>query len=152
MKSKMQRIHYLAAEIFFYSYDNYDGHLGGNERFDGIMPKEARILDKALDGSIDVKDLASRLDVDEDGLIDLLSRVKTAREIVDAESPAEGFREAVRQSVANAVKEGLTDADAVDALVGQICYRVADLGFLLKQRGGRLDQYSEELRSENPVD
>jgi hypothetical protein len=36
--------------------------------------------------------------------------------------------------------------------VGQICYRVADLGFLLKQREERLDQYSEELRSENPVD
>ena len=28
MKSRMERIHYLAAEIFFYSYDNYDGHLG----------------------------------------------------------------------------------------------------------------------------
>ena len=150
MKSKMKRIHYLAAEIFFYSYDNYDGHLGGNERFDGIMPKEARILDKALDGSIDVKDLASRLHVDEDGLIDLLSKAKTARKIVDADNPAKGFREALRQTVDYAVKEGLTGEDAVEALVGQICYRVADLGFLIKQREEQLEQYSEELRHEAP--
>ena len=144
----MERIHYLAAEIFFYSYDNYDDHLGINERFDRLMPNDARLLDAALDGDFDAKDLAKRLDVDEDELIELLARAKNGRTIVDAASPAQGFREAVKQSIEFAVKKGLDDPAAIDALAGQICYRAADLSFLLKANGERLEQYSEELRHE----
>ena len=148
----MERIHYLAAEIFFYSYDNYDGHLGINERFDRLMPEDARLLDAALEGNFDSKDLAKRLDVDEDGLIDLLARAKNARKIVDADSPAHGFREAVKQSIEYAVKRGLDNPAAVEALAGQICYRAADLSFLLKANGERLEQYSEELRHEKSAE
>ena len=36
----MDRIQFLAAETFHYSYDNYDDHLGVNERFDRLMPKQ----------------------------------------------------------------------------------------------------------------
>jgi hypothetical protein len=39
----MERIHLLAAEIFKYSYANYDNHLGINERFDRLMPHDAEI-------------------------------------------------------------------------------------------------------------
>lgn len=148
----MKRIHYLAAEIFFYSYDNYDGHLGINERFDRLMPDDARDLDAALDGDLDLKDLAVRLDVDEDVLLELLARAKNARKIVDAGNPAEGFREAVKQSIENAVSEGLDDPAAIEALAGQICYRAADLSFLLKSRGERLEQYSEALREEGSIE
>ena len=90
--------------------------------------------------------------MDEDGLLDLLARAKNARKIVDAESPAEGFREAVRQSIKYAVDKGLDDPAAIDALAGQICYRAADLSFLLKEGGERLEQYSEELRREKSAD
>jgi len=144
----MKRIHYLAAKTFFYSYDNYDDHLGINERFDRLMPEEARVLEEALEGEIDINSLAKRLEVDEDGLLELLARAKNARRIVDASDPAEGFREAVRQSIEHAVKQGIQDEQAIQALAGQICYRAADLGFLLKQRGEQLCKYSEELRSE----
>ena len=144
----MDRIHYLAAEIFFYSYDNYDDHRGGNLRFDRLMPEDAKLLDAALNGPIDVADLARRLEVDEDGLIALLESAKKARRIVDAPSPAAAFREAVKQSIEHAVKEGLSGANAIEALTTQICYRAADLSFVLKQREDQLSQYSAELRHE----
>jgi hypothetical protein len=145
----MKRIHYLAAEIFFYSYDNYDNHLGVNERFDRLMPNDAKLLDAALDGPIDAAELARRLEVDEDELIGLLDRAKRARKIVDAPSPAAAFREAVKQSIAYAVKEGIGDAKTIESLTSQICYRAADLSFVLEKRDSRLAQYSEELRHEN---
>ena len=145
----MKRIHYLAAEIFFYSYDNYDGHLGINERFDRLMPEDARHLEEALDEKIDFDELKKRLEIDEDRTLELLARAKDARRIVDAPTPAAGFREAVLQVIEHSVKQGLDDPAALDALAGQICYRTADLSFLLKQNGESLEQYSEELRSIN---
>ena len=156
----MKRIHYLAAEIFFYSYDNYDAHLGINPRFDQQMPKQARILDQALDKAeageqeIDLSVLGRKLDLDEELTIDFLNRAKNARRIVDADSPAAGFREAVRQCIvlANTSSESESEdydkeTDPVEQLSEQICYRLADLSYLLKQRGERVEQYSEELRS-----
>lgn len=148
MNTEMERIHYLAAEIFFYSYDNYDGHLGINDRFDRLMPDDARLLDSALDGDIDAKALAKKLKMTEDDLIDYLQRTKNARKIVDAENLAEGFREGVKQSIQHALKKGIDNEADIDALVSQICYRAADLGFRLKQNGERLEQYSEDLRRE----
>jgi hypothetical protein len=44
----MERIHLLAAEIFRYSYANYDDHLGINERFDTLMPRDAELLETVL--------------------------------------------------------------------------------------------------------
>ena len=145
----MKRIHYLAAEIFFYSYDNYDGHLGINDRFDRMMPDDARLLDAALDGDFDAKGLAAKLKVTEDDLIEYLQRAKNARKIVDADSPADGFREGVKQSIQHALEKGIGDEAAIDALAGQICYRAADLSFRLKQNGERLEKYSEDLRRES---
>lgn len=142
----MKRIHYLAAEIFFYSYDNYDGHLGINDRFDRMMPNHAQLLDAALNGQFDAKKLAAKLEMTEDDLIEYLQRAKNARKIVDADNPAEGFREAIKQTIQHALKNGLNDEAAIDALTGQICYRAADLSFLLKQNEERLEQYSEALR------
>ncbi|MDA7882277.1 hypothetical protein N9A94_08220 [Akkermansiaceae bacterium] len=144
----MERIHYLAAEIFLYSYDNYYNHLGVNARFDKLMPEEARLLGEALDGEFDAGELAAKLKISADELIDRLQHAKDARKIVDAKSPAEGFREAVKQSIRHAAKKGLTNESEIDALAGQICYRAADLSFLLKEKEERLEQYSEELREE----
>ena len=145
----MKRIHYLAAEIFFYSYDNYAEHLGINDRFDRMMPDHARLLEAALDGNFAAKEMAAKLKVTEDNLIELLQRARNARKIVDADSPAEGFREGVKQSIEAALEQGINDEPDIDALAGQICYRTADLSFRLKQNGERLEQYSEELRHES---
>lgn len=146
---KVKRIHYLAAEVFFYSYDNYDDHLGINERFDRSMPDHARLLESGLDGKIDAGDLAAKMEISEDDVIEFLQRAKNARKIIDAESPAEGFREAVKQTIQTALEGGVKDEADIESLVGQICYRAADLGFLLKKSGERLEQYSEELRSDS---
>lgn len=45
----------------------------------------------------------------------------------------------------DAVANGFYDATAVETLVTQICYRAADLGFLIKQEGTSLARYSDEL-------
>ncbi len=145
----MKRVHYLAAEIFFYSYDNYDGHLGVCDRFDRTMPDCARLLYAALDGEFDAKELAAKLEVTEDDLIEYLQRTRNARRIVDSDSAAEGFREGVKQSIQHAFEKGIEGEAAINALVGQICYRAADLGFLLKQNGQRLEEFAEELRRES---
>lgn len=142
----MDRIHYLAAEIFSYSYDNYENHLGGNARFDRLMPEDARVLDAALDGPIDVESLKKKLKVDEDELISLLDRTKEARRIVDAPTPASAFREGVKQSIEYALKNGLSTERSIDELTTQICYRAADLSFVLKERDEPIAKYSEELR------
>src|SRR5262249_8731671 len=50
----VNRYQLLAAEIFAYSYDNYQDHLGiGNIRFDKLMPDEARNL---AEGKRDIVD------------------------------------------------------------------------------------------------
>ena len=44
----MNRAQLLAAEIIGYSFANYQDHLGiGNVRYDRLMPKTARTLEKA---------------------------------------------------------------------------------------------------------
>ena len=145
----MKRIHYLAAEIFFYSYENYAGHLGLNDRFDQLMPDQARFLDSALDGDeTDPAKLAAQLEVTEDELIEYLQRAKNARKIVDAKNSAEGFREGVKQSIEGALERGINGKTEIDTLTGQICYRAADLGFRLKESGEQLEVYSEDLRWE----
>src|SRR5207249_4163991 len=45
------------------------------------------------------------------------------------------FRNAVRFSIQDAVREGLHDAESIEALVTQICYRAADLAYVLHTRG-----------------
>jgi hypothetical protein len=46
------------------------------------------------------------------------------------------------------VAQGLKDEQAVERLVTQICYRAADLAYLLKQEGTTLSRYSRHLRRE----
>lgn len=112
------------------------------------MPEDARLLDAAIDGNFALKESALKLKVSEDDLLDLLVRAKDARRIVDADTPAEGFREGVCQSIKRALKEGLNDDASIDRLVRQICYRAADFGFLLQQEDKELQDYSDVLRFE----
>lgn len=56
-----------------------------------------------------------------------------------------------RKSIRHALQEGLETEDDVEALVVQICYRAADLGYLLDMTDERLAEYSEALRKEPGV-
>lgn len=44
----MDRLKLLAAEIYGYSFANYEDHLGiGNERYERLMPQTAETLETA---------------------------------------------------------------------------------------------------------
>jgi hypothetical protein len=91
------------------------------------------------------------LEVDVVRAEELLAALQRAREVVDAENPAEAFRNGVRFSIRHAVEEGLHGPEAIEKLVTQICYRAADLAFLLDRAGTALSRYSRHLRREPGV-
>jgi hypothetical protein len=145
----VDRYQLLAAEIHGYSYANYKDHLGiGNVRYDRLMPKVARTLERADKEGWSVERVARELKVDAEEAEDSLRAYRRARDVVDAENPAESFRWGVRQSIEHAVAEGLGDEASIERLVMQICYRAADLAYLLKQEGQSLSRYSRHLRRE----
>lgn len=140
----------LAAETFGYSYASYEDNLG-NPRFDELLPQEVDLLEQAEREGWDDERLAGALETgDED--ISLRRRLfRRAVEIVDAPTPVESFRRAVRFSIQEAVAEGLEGQEAIENLVGDICSRAADLGYLLDVTGEPLVVYSEELRHEEEL-
>jgi hypothetical protein len=81
-----------------------------------------------------------------------LLALERARKLAHAENPAESFHWAVRQSIEAAVERGLSEAESIDRLTIQICYRAADLGYILKQNGEVLSRYSRRLRREPDVE
>jgi hypothetical protein len=81
----------------------------------------------------------------------LTAAFRRARQIVDAENPAELFRNAVRFSIQDAAHDGLKDAESIEDLVTQICFRAADLAFVLQMRNEPLFRYSRHLRKESGV-
>jgi hypothetical protein len=149
----MEREKLLAAEIFGYSFANYEDHLGiGNIRYERLMPETVRTLEKAAQENWPTSRLAEELKVTVDEARDFVRGFERARQIVDAENPAESFRNAVRFSIQDAVRGGLANQESIEALVTQICFRAADLAFLLKIRGEPLSRYSRHLRKELDVE
>lgn len=148
----MERIHLLAAEIFKYSYANYKDHLGINERFDRLMPLDAKMLELAINEGWPIEKVAKKLQTSEKNAQDILNATREALDIIDASNPAESFRKAVQQSICYALADGLNNEDAIERLVRQICYRAADLGLLLDRAGHKLSQYSRHLRKEPGVE
>ncbi|MFC2172484.1 hypothetical protein ACFLU6_07610 [Acidobacteriota bacterium] len=149
MSRELSRIQLLTAEIHNYSYDNYYDHLGiGNVRFEKIMPNVAKTLERAARENWSLERTAKKLDIDIDKAQNLLEAYHEALEIIDAEDPSESFRAGVRHSIERAIKKGLGDPDSIENLVRQICYRTADLSFLLAQRDVPLSRYSRHLRKE----
>ncbi|RJQ45081.1 MAG: hypothetical protein C4538_09030 [Nitrospiraceae bacterium] len=145
----MNRRQLLAAETFRYSYANYADHLGiGNIRFDKLMPQDIDILEQADSEGWDKGKLAKALDRDEEQAAILMENYQQAKDIIDAPNRAESFRRSVRYSVKYALKEGLKTDEDIDKLVVQLCYRVADLAYLLDLEEEKLSDYSEELRKD----
>ena len=111
------------------------------------MPDDVDILEKAEREKWDPSRLAQALGVPKESVAAIQRSYGEAKEIVDAPGPAESFRRGIRVSIQHAVEEGLEDRSSIESLVTQICYRAADLGFLLDMEGRRrLSDYSEELR------
>ena len=148
----MDRYQLLAAEIFGYSYANYEDHLRiGNIRYDKLMPDDARTLERAEAEGWSLDQIGQALEVDRDQAAVSLQAFRHAREVVDAENPAESFRNAVRQVIEAAVAKGLKDDESIEDVVIQICYRAADLGYRLDREGKPLSRYSRHLRREPDV-
>ncbi len=149
----MDRRELLAAETFHYSYANYDDHLGiGNIRFDKLMPDDVDTLEQDAQEGWDDARLAEALEIEVDKVELWRESYRRAKDIVDAPTPAESFRRGVRYSIQDAVEEGLAGEEAIERLVTQICYRAADLGYLLDMEELLLSDYSRELREESPAD
>ncbi len=91
--------------------------------------------------------LAGALEISPDEVPRYRQAYARAVQVVDAPDPAEAFRRGVRQSLQTELADyGLDEAD-VEEVVAQICYRAADLGYLLERDGRPLASYSEKLRS-----
>jgi len=149
----VNRAQLLAAEIFGYSFANYADHLGiGNVRYERLMPEDAETLETAEREGWPASQIAVALEVDVERAEGLLVAFQRAREVVDAENPAEAFRNGVRFSIWHALEEGLHDPESIEKLVTQICYRAADLAFLLEREGKTLSRYSRHLRREPGVE
>jgi hypothetical protein len=145
----MNRRFLLAAETFNYSFDKYADKLEIRaERFTRLMPGDIDILDKADRDNWTLEQLAGKLNVAPEQADILRGQYEKAKKIIDAPSPAESFRRGVRYSIRNAMDEGLKSDTDLEKLVVQICYRAADLSYLLDLRDQKLSEYSEELREE----
>ncbi len=149
----MNRKQLLAAETFAYSYANYENHLGiDNVRFDELMPNDIDTLEQAEQEDWDDARLAEALEVEEEDVEFWRVSYQRAKEIVDAPNPAEAFRQGVRYTIVDAIEEGLSTEDDIEALVTQICYRAADLAYLLDLEEKPLSDYSEILRETPEMD
>lgn len=148
--NELDRWELLAAETYSYSYDHYAGHRG-NARFDRYMPDDVRVLDRAIRESWPLDRIAKELERSEEEASLLLDAFRDALEVVDAPTPADSFRRAVRQVIKRALAEGIHSEEQIEALVIQICYRAADLSFLLRSRNEPLHKYSDLLRREPGV-
>ncbi len=152
-KRTMTREQLLAAEVFGYSFANYQDHLGiGNERYERLMPTSAMVLERATRDSWSLSRIAAELDTDEENAQDLRNAYRRAIAVIDAPNAAEAFRNAVRFTIRDAAAEGLSTDEVIEKLVTQICYRTADLAYLLDREGKPLSCYSRHLRREPNVE
>jgi hypothetical protein len=150
--TKMNKDQLLAAETFSYSYANYDDHLGiGNERFDKLMPNDIKMLQTAEQEGWDIGRLADMLELEVENTEKLVKQYQRAKEIVFAPNAATSFQIGVKHSFENALEQGLSTTEDINELVEQICYRAADLAYLLDVEGKELSDYSEFLRGRNLI-
>src|SRR2546427_13191358 len=113
------------------------------------MPEDVEPLEPAGGEGGPAATIAAALEVDVERAEELLEAFQRAREVVDAENPAEAFRNGVRFSIWHALDEGLGDPEAIEKLGTRICYCAANLAFLLEREGKALSRYPRHLRRES---
>lgn len=149
----MKRAELIAAEVYGYSYQHYQEKLEMNHpRFRKFMPDTIPILEKAEKETWTKEKLSQALDIPAEQIPGLLDSFRQAIDIVDSSNPAESFRRSIKHSIINALSEGLKNEKEIEKLVVQICYRAADLGYLIDQKGKRLTDYSIDLRCEPGIE
>jgi hypothetical protein len=149
----MNREELLAAEVYGYSYQHYQEKLEMNHpRFKKLMPETISILEKAEKENWAEEKLSKALDIPSEHVAGLLDSFRQAIDIVDAPTPAVSFRRSVKNTIMNALPEGLYSEKDIEKLAIQICYRTADLGYLIDQREQKLTDYSEDLRWEPDIE
>lgn len=148
----MERIHLLAAEIFRYSYANYEGHLGADHRFDKTMPEDAAMLETAVKEEWPVEKVAEKLDISNETANEVLHATFEAIEVVNAESPTDSFRKAVENTLRYALTVGIDNDEDIMRLVDQISYRAADLSYLLEMEDKKIADYSMSLTEPSVCD
>jgi len=143
----MNRYRYIAAEMYGYSYDEYQKKLSiGNTRFTKYMPETVEIIEKAVEENWDHEKIARVLEVELKNVPEWIDSFLHAKEIVDSKHAAESFKNAVKRSIIHTLELGLDTETNIDNLVEQICYRAADFGYLLKKEKKHIDDYSRYLR------
>jgi hypothetical protein len=135
----------IAAELYAYSLANYSDHLG-NERFTRYMPENVDLLERAVKEGWDNERIAKELDMEIEGVPQLIDRLADAHKVIDAPNASESFRESVRQQLVELLRDKVTDEKELEKIVVQMCYCASDLGCLLEWEGKRLVDYSEWLR------
>ena len=104
-RRQLTRKKMLAAEIYGYSYDNYENHLGiGNIRFEKLMLDDVDILERAERDDWDSSPLAKAMDIPDENVASFQRLYREANEIVDAPTPVESFRSGVRCSIQYAIE------------------------------------------------
>lgn len=143
----MKRVHYIAAEMFGYSYENYyDKVTMGHIRFTKYMPDDVKAVEQAEQEEWSNERLAKKLNVSVSKLEVVRAAYIDAVKLVDAGDSVDKYIEGVIQSVKNAVEIGLKSEVDINQLVSQILYRTSDLSFLLREEEDELWTYSEKLR------
>jgi len=143
----MKEIHYLAAEVYGYSYDNYQEKIEmGHVRFTKYMPDSIRILIKAENENWDDEKLANKLEIDIDQVNSWKNSFRNAQSIVKGEHAGDSFKIAIRKTILDAVESGLSNDEEIETLIEQIYYRTNDFGFLLNKEGRKVSDYSIYLR------
>jgi hypothetical protein len=151
--AKMERKHFLAAQIYGYSYTHYAENLNReNVRFTTLMPEEVDILEQAERENWEPSRLADTLGIEEAKVNIWQDLYETSRQIVDASSCIDSFRNSLRSILHDVASESLNDDEVIERVVAQICFRTADLGFLLDIENKRLSEYANLLRQTNGVD
>jgi hypothetical protein len=150
--AKMERRHFLAAQIYGYSYTHYAENLEKeNVRFTTLMPGEVEILEQAEREDWEPNRLAEALGIEEDKVSLWQDLYQASKHIVDAGTCVDSFRASIRSILKAAASESLDKDEVVERIAAQICYQTADLGYLLDQENRRLSDYGNRLRQTNSI-
>lgn len=143
----MKEVYYLAAEFYGYSYEHYYQKLQIRHiRFTKYMADDMRILERDFNNPMDDQTLADLLESDIEKIPDYREKYRISRAIVKSDSVVNQLKNSLKISIEDAIEKGLDTEEAIDHLVGQIGYRIADFHFVLKDENLKVDDYLDEIK------